>query len=257
MKESQTVFKELYEDSHANREKTRDSLGLVFGLVTPNIGVVFYMYQELPKLDSALAWSMFAILIAATLLFGWVTYLLWLVFKGETNAYVGPPLELRKYYLGLLKYHQATIVDQEIAGQKSEEEFSDYLSEKYVEAAQLNADKNIRRADALYLSKRVFLAGTICLALSAFIFVSLKRAEEKITKVQVASTYFRIGGVEDDRRKEDATATASTTSTPNTTGAAGTTRTTSTSAPANAQRWSKSQARLGSAKPTKSLQTSP
>lgn len=193
------MWRDLYEAEVSRRDRLRGSLSLPVGVLTVVGGALVATTASFPAAADWRLATLFWIFSTAAVVAGLLcaTHLV-RSFHGRTYSLIASPKLLREHYLALDVWHKnsQTLAHQDAA----KADFSDWLDERYVEAADHNRNQNNQASKELFVATRCLAWCLIATCLTYPTYVLAKRSEKPaVHRVQVETGEFMNKSTEQQR----------------------------------------------------------
>lgn len=181
---SPNFYRELYDSEWARRDELRQGASLPAGVLTLLAGVLVF-YARTYSFQHEIATLVFVAAFAgASIAFLVAVYMLARSLFGPHYRRIPWPSQIRDYEEGLRHYYRGQASSDEIVARELEA----FLIDRYVDAANRNAENNANAGEYVYNANRAVVVALIAVAVAAFPVIVDFRSEQQLPqKVEITN----------------------------------------------------------------------
>lgn len=181
------IYKDLYFHDFERRDEINNSTTIIFGALPIIFASGLALAKEIDApFDIYERWTISLLIITLILLLTAFVYLT-RAYIGYSYSYIPYAQDLRYYENNLKEYYIAKELSAQNVKEKTEEDITEYLSEKYSEYSKTNQENNERKLGMRYRGVISIVASTIFLTASGFPYIANAVTQSEVQRVEISN----------------------------------------------------------------------
>ena len=165
------LYRDLYKEEMEHREQLRNAVAIPIALLTVLGGALAYLWKDYHPPTNGLEWWLAIAGAGALLAFIVAIVFLILCYHGNVYKRIPFPAKIKDYEDGVRKHFGET----QPGRMQADLQFKAFLRDRYTNAADRNAETNIKRSAYLYRANGTIIIAFVLVALAVIPHIAIER----------------------------------------------------------------------------------